>query len=259
MDVKVDQYPYPASSTGLTILFPPWALSGDSTALRERLKDPGTRQKIKDGITDNMLHDGTGPDPAKILIASCRFDSTIEGKNLSEILKASGREATLENAVELIMDLVNRGGASAIYFCMSPEDVERIMVRPLTMHGSDGGVAVFGQAFPHPRNYGTFPRVLARYVRERKLLSLEEAVRKMTSMPASMIGIRNRGLLVPGFKADITVFDPETIADNATWNEPHQHPDGIRYVFVNGVPVVLEGEITGSLPGEHVYGPGVEL
>ncbi len=256
VDVKMDQYPYPASSTGLTVLFPSWSMEGGGKKLRERLDDPETRARIAKEVEYNIVHDRGGSDLRNIMIASCGHDSTIEGKNIRDILEMRGKEVSMKNGVAEIMDIVYKGGASAIYMCMSDEDIERIMRHPATMHASDASIAFFGEGFPHPRNYGTFPRVLARYVREKKIISMEDAIRKMTSLPASMGGFRDRGIIAEGMKADLVAFDPETVEDTATWDNPHQYPTGIPYVFVNGVAVVFEGEATGALPGEVLYGPG---
>ena len=257
VDVKVDQYPYRASHAGLPIMFPPWSLEGGRDTVKARIEDPQIRARMKEGIKYNIVHDGTGPDLSNIYISYCKHDSTIEGKTIAEILVELGREPNIDNGIDYILDLYYAGSASAIYFCMSDEDVERIMAHPAAMHASDGGVAVFGRGFPHPRNYGTFPRILGRYVREKKHITLENAVRKMTSMPASMTGIRDRGIVAEGFIADITIFNPETVIDKASFEDPHQHPDGLSHVFVNGEPVVFKGKITNQLPGKAIYGPGV--
>ncbi len=145
--------------------------------------------------------------------------------------------------------LVEKGGAQAVYHAMSEEDLERILKHPATMVGSDGEIPIFGKAAPHPRSYGTFARVLGRYVRERKLLSLEEAVRKMTSFPAQRIGLLDRGLLRPGLKADVTVFDPAKVRDTATFEKPHQYAEGFAMVVVNGRVVYRDGKMTGERPG----------
>ena len=143
-----------------------------------------------------------------------------------------------------------------IYHCLVEEDVQRIMRHPRVMHASDGGTIVFGQGFPHPRSYGTYARVLGHYVREEQLLSLEEAIRKMTSLPAQRLKLQDRGLLKEGMWADVTLFDPQLISDVATWTEPHQYPLGIPYVIVNGVPVVSMGKWTEAYPGRVLHGPG---
>ncbi|GAJ05934.1 unnamed protein product, partial [marine sediment metagenome] len=154
--------------------------------------------------------------------------------------------------------LYSNGNASAIYRCLSDEDIERIMKYPTTMHASDGSIVEMNKGVPHPRNYGTFPRVLAVYVREKGLITLEDAIRKMTSLPASRIGIRDAGIISVGKRADIVIFDPLNIKDRATWDKPHQYSEGILYVFVNGEIIMENGSITGKLPGKIIYGPGKE-
>jgi hypothetical protein len=153
------------------------------------------------------------------------------------------------------MDLQLAGDGRGIYHCLVEEDIERIMKHPRVMHASDGSTMEFGKAKPHPRSYGTFPRVLGRYVREKNVISLEEAIRKMTSLPAQRLELEDRGILKEGMWADVVVFDPQTVNDQATWTEPHQFPVGILYVLVNGKLVVDEGKWTGDLPGKVLYGP----
>ena len=164
----------------------------------------------------------------------------------------------MEKAAELIIDLYRNGRANAAYHCLSEEDVIRIMRHPMVMHGSDAGITEFGRGAVHPRNYGNFPRILGQYVRELNVLTLEEAIRKMTSFPAAKIGALTRGRLTVGNAADIVIFDPDTITDRATWVKPHQYPDGIDYVMVNGEVVVDHGTETGKRPGRIQYGPGKE-
>jgi N-acyl-D-aspartate/D-glutamate deacylase len=154
------------------------------------------------------------------------------------------------------MEIIVRGGARAIYHAMDEADVERIMQHPVTAIGSDGGVSVFGESVPHPREYGTFARVLGRYVRDRGVLTLEEAVRKMSGATAQRLGLQDRGVLREGLFADIAVFDPATIQDRATFAEPHQYAEGVEYVLVNGTLVVDGGRHTGARPGRVLYGPG---
>jgi N-acyl-D-aspartate/D-glutamate deacylase len=258
LDVTTDQHPYPATFTTCTIIFPPWALEGSPEDIKKRLNDPETRQKVVDGIVENIIHDRGGNDIQNIMIAVFSKDPSLEGKNLKGILDSQGKDPTMENAAELLIDLYERGGASCVFFCLSMEDVVRIMQHPLTMHGSDAGNAILNKGKVHPRHYGHFPRIIALHVRDRGDLSLEEAIRKMTSMPAARIGCRDRGILSDGKYADIVVFDYEDIQDKATFIDPHQYPEGIEYVIVNGEIVVDHGKITGKLPGRILYGPGKE-
>jgi dihydroorotase/N-acyl-D-amino-acid deacylase len=184
-----------------------------------------------------------------VVLADCPFDRALAGKNLAEVTAMRGRQTTIENAAETMLDLQRQGGCAAIYHALDERDVERILGYPFTMIASDGEIPLHGEGVPHPRSYGTFARVLGRYVRERKLLTLEGAVRKMTSLPAWRLGLRDRGLLKAGMKADLVVFDAAAIADRATFLNPRQHAAGVRHVFVNGKPVVLDGRITGQRPG----------
>jgi len=254
IDVRADQYPYPATSTGLTVLFPPWALDGGRKKLVERLENSEQNDRIKEEIKFRMVHDRGGPDLDNIMIAFFKYDSTFEGLSLKGILNKKGLEVNLDNGAQLVIDMVKQGGASAIYRCLSDEDIERIMKDPVVMHSSDGAVVQFGKGVPHPRNYGSFPRVYAQYVRKKKVLSFDEAVRKMTSLPASTIGINDRGTIKEKLWADIVIFDPEKIRDRATFSNPHQYSEGIHYVLVNGVIVVENEKITGRLPGKINYG-----
>ena len=192
------------------------------------------------------------------MISLCEWDRTLEGQSLADILAGRNVASDFVTAADLVMELIQRGGARAIYHAMDERDVERIMQHPSTMIGSDGGVSVFGAGVPHPREYGTFPRVLGRYVRDRGVLTLEEAVRKMSGATAQRLGLQQRGLLQEEFYADITVFDPELVGDRATFESPHQYAVGVQYVIVNGHLVIDQGEHTGARPGRVLYGPGWE-
>jgi N-acyl-D-amino-acid deacylase len=256
VDVTIDQYPYTASSTGITALLPQWALADGPAAVKERLAAPETRQRIKAVIVDRIATDRGAGDPKNIQIASCAWDASVAGKTLAELTAARGAPVNLENAAETAIELVAKGGCSAIYHAINELDLERILRYPHTMVASDGGVLRFGEGVPHPRNYGTFARVLARYVRERHTIALEEAVRKMTSFPAGRFRIYDRGLLRPGMKADLVAFDPARVRDAAEFGKPHQYAEGFAHVFVNGRPVLRDGKMTGERPGRVLLGPG---
>jgi N-acyl-D-amino-acid deacylase len=258
VDATIDQYPYTASSSGLTILFPSWALDGGQSETVKRLQDPQTRARIHDAVAVNIRDDRGAGDPKNIVISSCAWDSSLAGTSIADITRARGVDPTIDNAADTVLSLVERGGAQAVYHAMSEEDLERILKHPATMIGSDGEVPIFGRSAPHPRSYGTFVRVLARYVRERKLLTLEEAVRKMSSFPAQRTGLVDRGLLRPGMKADVTVFDAARVRDAATFEQPHQYAEGIVAVIVNGRFVFREGKMTGERPGVVLRGPAWE-
>ncbi|MBI1790327.1 MAG: D-aminoacylase [Acidobacteria bacterium] len=255
VDVTIDQYPYTASSTGTAAMFPQWSLSGGQKALLERLNASDTRQRIKTVIEERIKSDRGGGDPKNVVMASCAHDPSLAGKSLAEITRERGLEPTLENAAETAIAIQEKGGCSAIYHAINEQDVVRIMRYPFTMIASDGGIPMPGEGVPHPRNYGTFARVLGRYVREQKALTLEDAIRKMTSLPANRLRLSDRGLLRPGMKADICIFDPTTVADQATFLKPHQYATGFRDVLVNGKPVLLEGKVTSERPGRVLYGP----
>jgi len=258
VDVTMDQYPYTASSTGIEALFPAWALEGGKAAVAKRLNDPATRARIQTAVVEKIKYDRGGGDPKNVVIASCSWDPSLAGKDLAQITRDRGRESSIENAAETAIELVEKGGAKAIYHAIGEADVERILMDPATMIASDGEVPIFGKDSPHPRSYGTFARVLALYVREKKLLSLEEAVRKMSSLPAQRIGLADRGLLRAGMKADIVVFDPSRVKDNATFENPHQYAEGFSLIIVNGEVIFEEGKMTPARPGRVLYGPAVK-
>ncbi len=249
IDVSMDQYPYTASSTGISVLFPRWALEGSQEDVVARLHNPETRKKIKEGIIFNLQEDRGGGDPSRVAIAFCRWDTTLSGKNLAQILEEQGRPVTVEEAAELVMEIQEKGGCSGIFHAMSEEDVERIMQHPRTMICSDGGIPDPGVGKPHPRNYGAFARVLARYVRERKVLTPEEAIHKMTGLPAWRLSLPDRGVIREGAYADIAVLDLQKVRDRATFEHPHQYAEGVLHVFVNGKAVLLNGKMTGVRPG----------
>lgn len=258
VDVTVDAYPYTASSTGIGALFPQWSMAGGSKALAERLAAPESRARIKAEIVDRILNDRGAGDPANVVIASCGFDSSLAGKSLADIARAQGRDASPESAADVAIDLQKKGGCSAIYHAISEEDIERILRYPFTMIVSDGGIPAFGLEMPHPRNYGTFARVLGRYVRERKVLTLEDAVHRMSGLPARRFGLQDRGLISPGMKADLVLFDPATVSDKSDYLHPHQYSVGVDSVWVNGVAAMRQGKMTGALGGRPLYGPAVK-
>jgi len=257
VDVTLDQYPYTASSTTIqAALLPAWAMEGGIAAAGKRLKDPATRAKIKAETTKILLTERGGGDPKAVSIITCDWNPALAGKNLGEVTLAQGREATLENAAETVLWLVENGGCRGIFHAIGEEDVVRILAHPATMIASDGSVEIFGKASPHPRSYGTFARVLGVYVREKHIITLEDAVRKMTSFPAARVGLSDRGILRPGMKADIAVFDPQRVRDKATYDQPHQYAEGFAYVIVNGQIVFENGAMTAARPGRVLYGPG---
>jgi N-acyl-D-amino-acid deacylase len=256
VDVTIDQYPYSASSTSVAAaLIPAWVLEGGRNATLARLKDSGSREKAKGGIVAMIRDERGGGDPKNVQFASCSFDASLAGKTLADLTRARGMAPTIRNAAEVTIWIVEQGGCQGIFHAMSERDLVRILRHPATMVASDGEVPIFGRANPHPRSYGTFARVLGVYVREKKVLTLEDAVRKMSAFPAARLGLTDRGVLRPGMKADLAVFDAATVRDTATYENPHQYAAGFSHVIVNGQIVFENGEMTAARPGRVLYGP----
>ncbi|HZW53617.1 MAG TPA: D-aminoacylase [Candidatus Elarobacter sp.] len=257
VDVTIDQYPYTASCTIIAAaLLPASALEGGRQQTLARLKDPAARAKIKAASVALIRDERGGGDPRNVQLASCGFDASLAGKTLADVTRQRGLEPTLENAAETTMWIVEQGGCQGIFHAMSDEDLERIIRHPATMIASDGEVPIYGRANPHPRSYGTFARVLGVYVRDKKLLTLEDAIRKMAAFPAARLGLVDRGVLRPGMKADVVVFDPSRVRDTATYEKPHQYAEGFSCVIVNG-QVVFDGTaMSTARPGRVLYGPG---
>ena len=249
VDVTIDQYPYTASSTSLSILFPAWSLEGERPDQLARMRDPTQRARIKSAIVRNLEDDRGGGDPKNVVVSRCEWDPSLQGKSLADILRDQNRPVTIDEAAELALELQEKGGFSGIFHAMAEEDVRRILVHPYTMVASDGGIVAPGEGVPHPRNYGTFSRVLGHYARDEGVLSIAEAVRKMTSLPASRMGLSDRGVLRQGAMADIVVLDLDDVRDSARFGDPHHYATGARHVIVNGVAVLLDGEMTGARPG----------
>ena len=249
VNILLDQYPYAASHTGLSVLIPAWARAGGQEKFIERLSNPESYAKIKAEIIFNILNDRGGEDLNRIQFARVKWQPDLEGKTLKDWIVMEGKKPTIENGAEYVIKGQRNGGASCIYHAMEEKDVEKIMQHPLTIIASDGRLSSPGIGHPHPRAYGTFPRVLGKYVRENKLLSLQEAIYKMTLFPAKTYGIENRGLLKKGLKADLVIFDPNTIIDKATFIQPHQYPVGISHVLVNGKWSIKNGEFLNKMNG----------
>lgn len=244
LDVTADQYPYTASSTGLTSILPYWMLAGSVPDILKRLKSNLIRDRLKDEIT-------VRPDYFEnTYLSCCENNPEFEGMNLMA-LAASLKTDILTAVFDLLIQ--ENTNVNIVSFAMSEKDVCTVMRHPKIMFGSDGqALADYGvlhKGKPHPRNYGTFPRIIKKYVKQEKVLSLEEAVRKMTSLPAQRLGLTDRGQILAGKCADITIFNLETIRDRATFSDPHLYPDGIEYVLVNGECVISKGDHTGKLPG----------
>jgi N-acyl-D-aspartate/D-glutamate deacylase len=255
LDVRHDLYPYTASSTGSSILFPQWVLAGGPDSMAARFEATELRAQIAQEMRALILSDRPGDDMRRIQIRVMDFDPRFNGLTVADVLADRGLPNSLDAAIPVLMELQTRGGFSAIYHAMAEDDVIRILEHPLAMIETDGDPVAYGVGYPHPRSYGAFPRVLARYVRELGVITLEQAIRKMTRMPAEQYGQLERGLVAEGMFADLTVFDPETISDRATYTDPHQYSVGVLHLLVNGEPVILSGAYTGARPGRWIRGP----
>ena len=257
IDVTLDQYPYAASSTTIqAALLPQWAMEGGIKQAAVRVKDPAERAKIRAETMRLIETERGGGDPKNVAIVQCSWDESLNGKNLAQVTQQRGQEPTVANAAETVMWLVENGGCRGVFHAIGEEDIERILRHPATMVASDGEVAIPGRGAIHPRSYGTFARVLGVYVRERHAITLEDAVRKMSSLPAQRVGLADRGVLRPGMKADMVIFDPARVADTATYDKPHQYAVGYQAVIVNGEVVFADEAMTAARPGRVLYGPG---
>jgi N-acyl-D-amino-acid deacylase len=263
LDVSADIYPYIAGSTALTACLPPWALEGGTEKTLARLRDAPTRQRLKQEISKEQtewenIYLGSGG-PSGVLIGSVvnRELESLQGKRISEIA-AEAKKDPLDVVFDLI--LADHGQTGAIYFMMTEADMREAMKSPFVSFCTDSGARAtdgpLAGSKSHPRGWGSYPRILGRYVRDEKLLTLESAIHKMTGAPAARVGLRDRGLIKEGMFADITIFDPATVIDRATFESPNQYPVGIEYVLVNGKLSVDKGRHTGALAGRVIRGPG---
>jgi N-acyl-D-aspartate/D-glutamate deacylase len=263
--VEAHVYPYRAGQNNLSSIIPPWAHEGGRDAMLRRLQDPEQRAKIRQQVENGIPgtnwynhYTATGSWEGMLLVSLSNPEyKKFEGRRMNEVIAALGGDP-IDVLFKVLSD--NRGSIPTIYFHHNEEDMRYALRQPFVSIGSDGTAVKtegpLARGNPHPRYYGTFPRVLGRYVRDEKVLTLEEAVRKMTSANASKIGIYDRGLIRTGFWADITVFDPKTVIDNSTWDKPHQYASGIDHVIVNGQIVLAKGQHTGARPGAILYGAG---
>ena len=251
VDVVVDQYPYDRSSTDLGITLPSWALADGSDAIRKRIADPTTRSRIVDEMQTKL--NGIGQkDYSYATVAGFPPDRSFDGKTIPEVAAMKGKPKTLRGEIDTILEIMDKGGAQMVYHSMGDEDVERIMRYPNTAFASDGGIREFGVGKPHPRSYGTNARVFAQFVREKNVLTVEDAVRRMTSLPARTFGLRDRGLIKPDMAADLVLFDPAKVQDKATFADPHQYSEGFDIVIVNGKVAVEGGKPTDVRAGKVV-------
>lgn len=263
LDITADIYPYIAGSTSLSACLPPWVLEGGTEKMLSRLRDARIRQQLKQEITTDSkewenIYLGSGGAPG-VLIGSVvnRELEAMQGKRLSQIAEEQGKEP-LEALFDLI--LADHGQTGAIYFMMNEDDMRAAMKSPFVSFCTDSGARALdgplSKSKSHPRGWGSYPRILGRYVREEHLLSLEQAIHKMTGLPAKRVGLRERGLLREGYYGDVTIFDPKRVIDRATFEMPNQHPEGINYVIINGQISVDEGKRTSALSGRVLRGPG---
>jgi N-acyl-D-amino-acid deacylase len=263
LKITADMYTYTAAGTGLDACLPPWTEDGGYPALFKRLRDPATREKIKAEVqtpTDKWenLYLAAGS-PEKILLSGFKSEKLkpLTGKSLAEIAKMRGKDP-IETAMDLIVEDESR--IDTIYFLMSEENVKKEIVKPWVSFGSDEASQApegnFLKSNCHPRAYGNFVRVLGKYARDEKVLTLEQAIRKLSGLPATNLGLDHRGFVQEGMFADVVVFDPATVGDRATFEKPHQYAVGMKHVFVNGAQVLKDGEHTGAKPGRALWGPG---
>jgi len=246
--VTVDQYAYTASSTSLDIRLPDWVLAGGREEGKKRLAVKETRERAVREMKEGLKRTGF-KDYDYAVVASYAPNPSFNGKSIKAITKEVKGKSDLDSQIAQILEMYEAGGAGMVYHGMSEDDIKEIMREPFTMIASDSGVRRFNEGMPHPRGYGNNARVLGRYVRELRLLPLEDAVRKMTSLPAQTFNLRDRGLLLEGFAADIVIFDETSVNDRATFEQPHQYPVGISFVLVNGVTVLEDGRMTSARPG----------
>jgi N-acyl-D-aspartate/D-glutamate deacylase len=263
-DIRANVYPYTAGQNNLSSIVPPWAHDGGREKMLERLRDPAARKRMREEVMNGLPgwynhYLATGDGWAGMILVSLRSERNkpFQGKRMSDVIAARGG-----HPADVLFDLLLEEGGSVptVFFHHSEPDMQLILKQPWTSIGSDGSAVSpdgpTGRSHPHPRYYGTFPRVLGRYARELKVITLPEAVKKMTSMNADKLGIMDRGRLKEGFAADVTIFDQDRVIDRATFEQPHQFPVGIKYVIVNGVVTVDNERHTGALAGQVIYGPG---
>ena len=254
-DVTIDQYPYSASSTNLGIRLPDWALSGGQDSTKKRIDDPETHKQIIKEMLE-MQNKYKYKNYSYAYVAYHSADTLYNGKNISEINKLKGRKPKMKYEAETILDMIYAGGAQMVYHSMNEDDVRYFIKYPFNMIGADGGVVVYGRGMPHPRAYGTNARTLAKYVRDEKLVSLEEMIRRMTSLAAQKFQLKDRGLIKEGMAADIVIFDLNEITDKATFEQPHQFSAGFHYVLVNGQLEIEEGKQNAVRSGITLKGTG---
>jgi N-acyl-D-amino-acid deacylase len=255
IDVTIDQYPYTASSTSLSTLLPDDLLADGKDSVNARLRRPDVRKKTIGHLLARLTKRKLS-NYSYTVIANYPYDTSLNGLSIEEANLQLGRKHTAEQEADLIINMILNGGAGMIFHGMSEDDVRNIMMYPYNMIASDAGIRIPGKGNPHPRGYGTNARVLSKYVREEKIISLEEAIRRMTSLPAQKFRLTGRGLLLPGMFADIVVFDPEQVKDLSSFDQPHQYSKGFSYVIVNGKLTIEQGQHNGMRAGVLIKGNG---
>ncbi len=249
LDITQDQYAYTASSTSLAQLIPDWAFDGGTAKFKAAFADPGLKAKLIADMHKN-IHERGATNYSYAVIAHYAHDPSLDGLSIVEAAKKLRGADALDDQIETILEIENNGGGAGVFHGMNEDDLKIFMRHPNTMFASDSGSREFGKAVPHPRGYGNSARILGHYVRELKVLRLEDAVRKMTSLPANTFHFPDRGQLREGWAADITIFDPAKVSSPATYEDPHHYAEGIPFVLVNGVTVIKNGRHTGARPGQ---------
>jgi len=255
LDVTIDQYPYTASSTSLSTLLPDWILADNNDSIKARLQDPEIKKQAIDYMLDKLHHRKLKHFNYAV-VAYYKADTTLNGKSIEQVNLAWHRKHKAKYEAETVIDMMLQGGAGMVFHGMSEDDVKYIMQYPFNMFACDAGIRVFGEGVPHPRGYGTNARVLGKYVRDEKVITLEEAIRRMTSLPGQKFHFKDRGLLLPGYAADIVVLDANIVNDLSTYGKPHQYPTGFKYVLVNGKITLVNGHHNGTRAGIALYGDG---
>jgi N-acyl-D-amino-acid deacylase len=258
IEVTIDQYPYTASSTSISTLIPDEILADGQDSIKARLERPEVRKYVIESML-KRLKKRKLKHYSYAVVAYHRADTSYNGKSIEEINLLKGRKHKAKEEALTVIDIMIAGGASAVFHGMSEDDIKRIMKYPYNMFASDASIRVLNAGMPHPRGYGTNARVLSKYVREEKVLSLEEAIRRMTSLPAQKFQLKDRGLLREGFAADIVIFDENEVQDLSTFAKPHAYSKGFHFVLVNGVITVDQARHTGARAGKPLYGPGRKL
>ena len=251
LKITQGQYAYTASSTGISALIAAEFREGGAARYKERLADPAIKAQMVGEMKDSIAKGKRG-DFTYAVVANFKPDPRFNGKTIPQCAQLFRGAATLDDQIETILDIEARGGAQGVFHGMSEPDLKKFLTQPLTMIASDSGIRKFGEAVPHPRGYGNNARILGRYVRDQKVISIEDAVRKMTSLPARTFRLGERGELHPGAIADVVIFDPATVNDPSTYDDPHHYATGFSDVIVNGIPVIRAGQLTPARPGQAV-------